>query len=147
MASILCRMPLLSMVWHHGHSALHVLTAATVLPAAQGDAQSMGVVQPMPPVQERDAWEPMRGLVDLLLELGGDLSATDALGNDFVAIAASAYKDGMWTDIIKDPGLLTKCTSKHAGRIALQLLHCFITEPREPPARGSVWWCGEFSPQ
>ncbi len=85
-------------------------------------------------------------MVDLLLELGGDLSATDDMGNDFVAIAASAYKDGMWTDIIKDPELLAKCTSKHAGRIALQLLHCFITEPKEPPGRLSKWWSGEASP-
>ena len=62
-------------------------------------------------------------MVDLLLELGGDLAAVNVVGNDFVAIAASGYKYGMWGHIINDSGLLARCPHKHAGRIALQLLH------------------------
>ena len=74
-------------------------------------------------------------MVDLLLELGGDLSAVNVVGNDFVAIAASAYKWGMWTHVINDLDLLARCPHKHAGRIAVQLLHCFLSTPEEPHAR------------
>ena len=38
-------------------------------------------------LQETEKYEPMRTLVDVLLELGGDLSSVDAFGYDFVAIA------------------------------------------------------------
>lgn len=84
-------------------------------------------------------------MVDLLLELGGDLKAVNVVGNDFVAIAASAYRYGMWEDIIKDPGLLAKCPRKHAGRIAVQLLYCFISAPKQVPERRVKWWTGESS--
>ena len=84
-------------------------------------------------------------MVDLLLELGGDLNAVNVVGNDFVALAASAYNYGMWKDTITDPGLLAKCGRKHAGRTALQLLHCFTSEPKDHCERRIKWWSGEAS--
>ena len=84
-------------------------------------------------------------MVDLLLELGGDLNAVNVVGNDFVATAASAYSYGMWKEVITDPGLLAKCGRKHAGRTALQLLHCFISEPKQHCERRIKWWSGEAS--
>ena len=60
-------------------------------------------------------------IVELLLELGGDLGIVNCVGNDFVAIAASMTDRGMWDEILEEPELLAKCGAKHAGRVALQL--------------------------
>ena len=61
-------------------------------------------------------------MVDVLLQLGGDLGIVNCVGNDFVAVAASmAEHVGAWNDILENPELLAKCSAKHAGRVALQL--------------------------
>ncbi|CAL5227175.1 g10089 [Coccomyxa viridis] len=93
--------------------------------------------------------EDMRGMVDLLLELGGDLSRVNVVGNDIMAIAASARDRGLWKDIIADPALLSQCTARHAGRVALQLFASWnITKDEAIKlAEGQIAqsWCAEMT--
>ena len=60
---------------------------------------------------------------------------------------ASAWDRGLWKDIIKDPVLLSLCTAKHAGLVALQLFATWICPKTRPTkaAEGQVAtvWCGE----
>lgn len=89
----------------------------------------------------------MTVMVELLLELGGDLGIVNCVGNDFVAIAASmAESKGTWIDILEEPELLAKCSAKHAGRVALQLYATWQFRPKsatleQMPAK----WCSEPS--
>ena len=92
----------------------------------------------------------MKSMVDLLLELGGDLSRVNVVGNDLVAIAASAGSRGLWDEIIEDGELLARCTAKHAGRVALQLFAGLNVEALADPhqTRQTEFqldkrWCGE----
>ena len=89
-------------------------------------------------------------MVDLLLELGGDLSRVNVVGNDLVAIAASAGSRGLWDQIIRNQALLARCTAKHAGRVALQLFAALLVESwaaggKHPETKIKIdrRWCGE----
>lgn len=89
----------------------------------------------------------MTTMVKLLLELGGDLSAVNVCGNDFVAIAASTWTRGLWDEIIVDVDLLKKCTARHAGRVALQLFATWVCSAHRPAevsqSQMAKMWCGE----
>ena len=54
----------------------------------------------------------------------------------------------MWEDIIADHALLSKCTSKHAGRVALQLFATWICDKHRPTdtdaSQAAKVWCGEL---
>ena len=45
----------------------------------------------IPSLQDNGKWETMLNMVDVLLELGGDLSRVNIVGNDFVAIAGNLH--------------------------------------------------------
>ena len=88
--------------------------------------------------------------MDLLLELGGDLSRINVVGNDLVAIAASARSRSLWDKICEDEALLARRTAKHAGRVALQLFSALMIElwaaPHQTPeteVQMDERWCGE----
>ena len=53
---------------------------------------------------------------------------------------------GLWANIKEDSELLSKCTAKHAGRVALQLLGTTAYDTDEPEDVGklSQMWCGEL---
>ena len=89
--------------------------------------------------------------MDLLLKLGGDLSRVNVVGNDLVAIAASAGSRGLWGRFRTDMPLLARCTAKHAGRVALQLFADLMIEAWAAPHQGTGTrfqldkkWCGEL---
>ena len=82
--------------------------------------------------------EPMTGMVQLLLELGGDLTLTDAGNFDFVAMA-SVYSDSVWSALKEDASLLAKCTAWHAGRVALQLQNVWRHPDLRPEQKATIW--------
>ena len=88
-------------------------------------------------------------MLHLLLELGGDPSRVNVVGNDLVAVAASLCSRSLWSEIRRDEALLARCTAKHAGRVALQLFAAWIIDywaiHCRPPKDGSEiakGWCG-----
>ena len=89
-------------------------------------------------------------MMKLLLELGGDPSRVNVVGNDLVAIAASIWPRSLWGEIREDEALLGRCTAKHAGRVALQLFAGSVVDswadnsrpPKEAGPLGKCW-CGE----
>lgn len=64
--------------------------------------------------------------------------------------AASLWDSDLWKDIMAETALLSKCTAKHAGRVALQLLAGWALAPpngREINTNESHFsqvWCGEL---
>ena len=87
-----------------------------------------------------------QGMTDLDLYQCGALSYTSTEG--FWCHAASTWDRGLWEDIIKDPVLLSKCTAKHAGRVALQLYATWVCNKHRPESAGgelriSAVWTGE----
>ena len=89
----------------------------------------------------------------LLLELGGDPSRVNVVGNDLVAIAASLCNRSLWDEIRRDEALLARCTAKHAGRVALQLfaacvIDCWAAHTRHTKFGTLIGkiWCGEQPP-
>ena len=79
----------------------------------------------------------MKTMVDLLLELGGDPSRVNVVGNDLVAIAASAGSRGLWDEVVGDGCLLAQCTAKHVGRVALQLFAALSIDAWATPLQTS----------
>lgn len=66
--------------------------------------------------------------------------------------AASTWDRGLWDDILAHPLLLSKCTAKHVGRVALQLLATWVCNKHRPEDSVSktlvddtisTVWCGE----
>ena len=101
-------------------------------------------------LQATGTFEGMMNMLNLLLELGGDPSRVNVVGNDLVAIAASAGSRGLWDQIIRDQALLARCTAKHAGRVALQLFAALLVETwaavgKAPETKFKLdrRWCGE----
>ena len=90
--------------------------------------------------------EGMMPMIQLLLELGGDPSRVNVVGNDLVAIAASIWPRSLWGEIRRDEALLARCTARHAGRVALQLFAGSAVDSwadkKEAGPLGKGW-CGE----
>lgn len=91
-------------------------------------------------------WEKLY-MVEVLLQLGGDLGIVNCVGNDFLAVAASmAERVGAWNDILENPELLAKCSAKHAGRVALQLYATYQFTPQSVILKQMpAMWRGEHS--
>ena len=51
-------------------------------------------------------------------------------------------EQGLLKDILADSALLSKCTARHAGRVALQLLASWMMRPRTDSIMEV--WCGEL---
>lgn len=85
-----------------------------------------------------DACVPLLGMVRLLIALGADISAVDARGVGFHAIAASAGKQGMWDVLMHAaPDLAdTASASCHAGHVLLGACWALLvgTSPAMPGA-------------
>ena len=73
-----------------------------------------------------------RGKLELLLELGGDLSCTNVSGNDFVAIAAASVRPSIFREVHVMHPMHAVSSYDHNGAGAA---HTVVT----PPDRWITW--------